>query len=319
MDDFRKEEGAFPAQESGGSFSAEERENDGAAPPQPERPNIDPFQEEEAADELLAGEDVYAPEEELPEASGEELMGGEGMLTGPQMGGEAAAEMKKGLSKGGIAGVVAGAAVLLAAVVLGLLYAFGVFGGGQGSLTGAWKSAEQDGLYSFFVFEEDGTAFLGSNQAGFSDLGYAGSYELTDEGGLKIGITVFGAAMVDETFIYSLSGDRLSLTASDGQTEELTRFDYAYPNIPEADRLIDDALLGVWEDEEGQMSYVFDDQGTLKMTMAGLRVIGTYKADGKEVTMTLGQDAAAQTQTFPYEIRDGVVTIGEYSLQKKSK
>ncbi|HZK39735.1 MAG TPA: DUF5640 domain-containing protein [Clostridia bacterium] len=74
-------------------------------------------------------------------------------------------------------------------------------------------------------------------------------------------------------------------------------------------------IIGKWKDSTGIVGYEFFEGGTVKFSVMGVPVDGSYSMDKKEETITLTGTVLVKsvTQTYKYAIEENKLTLTDLS------
>lgn len=74
-------------------------------------------------------------------------------------------------------------------------------------------------------------------------------------------------------------------------------------------------ILGKWKDSTGLVGYEFMEDGTVKFSVLGVPVTGTYVMDTKEQTVTLTGTVLVKSysQTYKFELEESKLTLTDQS------
>ena len=183
---------------------------------------------------------------------------------------------------------------------------------------GYWKISDGKGSQlDSFVFEYDGkeTAYMLAGT-----MGYFAKYSIKSEGGKNYFTTqMFG---LDGTYSYTISGDKKTITltdTSDNSTSTLTKID-SYNSIPKTDgtEKIDDALLGAWQDDTGEILY-FDKSGVMLDLQKNISFT-FYRCSAEKGNLTQTYLIKSETtDTATYSVKGDTLTYNNYDYKRISE
>ena len=186
------------------------------------------------------------------------------------------------------------------------------------SFAGKWKITDGEGSQlQSFVYEFDGA---GNAYLMVGTMGYIGTYALQTNEGKDVFFTqlMFG---LNGYYTYKFADDKTSVVLTnikDNTTSTLTRVD-SYTPVPDSDDspVIDEALLGAWKDDTGEILY-FDKSGIFLDEQLNVTfTFYNYSTEDGKITQTYSMTEEI-TETATYKIEGDTLTYNDYEYQRIS-
>lgn len=188
-------------------------------------------------------------------------------------------------------------------------------------LIGTWKiqkdSGETDSLF-YYIFNDDRTVLLAMD-----NVAYSSEYSVSENESGKATLTIQLYYNLNGTYEYEFSDDGTKMFLDD-ISEEGTDFtmvkteDYDPMPSPPENPVIDEKLVGYWEDKDGSgISYVFNKDGTMSCNSFDImRLYAQYSAENGKINLTYKQGTEVE-DTYEYSFAGEILTIDGMELERK--
>ena len=166
---------------------------------------------------------------------------------------------------------------------------------GDSPVYGVWKLSNLD--YMYIIFRNDKLAELAMGSEG-----YFSKYKLDEKAGTLTVQLLPGS--IDGEYNYEFSEDYAELYLTlDGETLTLIK-EKKYTMIPSAPEnpVIDENLLGWWENADG-MTYYFGEDGLMYNNAIARETYYTYSAENKKITAVYNY-GGDMDETLSYQLKD---------------
>ncbi len=180
-------------------------------------------------------------------------------------------------------------------------------------LEDTWVNSDETLKYTFY---SEGTCYVTARNSDGETSTYKGIY-LKEEASVIIQYNG-DDGYVTENYSYTISGNTLSLTDEDGNTNLFIRKSEDKP----VGFLSTGAggLIGTWRDGANLSGYTFKEGGVVDVTYVNFTVpvinmpingtfTGTYSVDGDKITISYSVYGKAMTESYTYAVNDKSLTL----------
>ena len=173
-------------------------------------------------------------------------------------------------------------------------------------ITGSWKVKESS-TSTVFTFLDDNTVILT-----IDSLNISGKYNINNDKTITLDITLSGENVVSGTYSYLINSNFSSRTLTlIGPDEELIEcFQYENKKIKSSENFIAfDPIVGQWKNQEKNIIYSFNKNGTGSLQKENITISFTYKVNENTIEISKVDYDELSSDSISYTLDNEILLI----------